>query len=71
MAMKRMYSRTKITAAESADLWEHWKRGEGLHVIGQALGRGAYKRFRPSTSERRHQAASAATFDTRFDDGGA
>ena len=39
MAMKRTSSRTKITAAESADLWERWKRGEGLHAIGDALGR--------------------------------
>ena len=49
--MRRMYGRTKITAAESADLWERWKRGEGLHAIGQALGRGHTSNFahlRPS-----------------------
>lgn len=40
MAMRRKYRRTMITAAESAELWERWKRGEGLHAIGQALGRG-------------------------------
>jgi IS30 family transposase len=40
MAMKRKYRRTRVTAAESAELWERWKRGEGLHSIGQALGRG-------------------------------
>lgn len=39
MAMRRICSRTKITAAESADLWERWKRGEGLHAIGDVLGR--------------------------------
>jgi DNA-binding CsgD family transcriptional regulator len=40
MAMRRKYRRTRITAAESAELWERWKKGEGLHVIGEALGRG-------------------------------
>ena len=40
MAMRRKYRRTKVSAAESAELWERWKKGEGLHVIGQALGRG-------------------------------
>lgn len=39
MAMKRTYSRTRISVAESAELWERWKRGEGLHAIGDALGR--------------------------------
>ena len=49
--MKRMYSRTKIAAAESAELWERWKRGEGLHAIGQALGRwhtSIFAHLRPS-----------------------
>ncbi len=40
MAMRRKYRRTKVTAAESAELWERWKKGEGLHAIGQAPGRG-------------------------------
>ena len=40
MAMRRKYRRTKVSAAESAELWERWKKGEGLHAIGQALGRG-------------------------------
>ena len=40
MAVRRTYRRTKVSAAESAELWERWKRGEGLHAIGQALGRG-------------------------------
>ena len=38
--MRRKYRRTKVAATESAELWERWKRGEGLHAIGQALGRG-------------------------------
>ena len=40
MAMRRKYRGTRVTAAESAELWERWKRGEGLHAIGQVLGRG-------------------------------
>ena len=40
MKMRREYRRTKISATESAELWERWKKGEGLHAIGQALGRG-------------------------------
>ncbi len=40
MAMRRIYRRTKVSAAESAELWERWKCGEGLHAIGAALGRG-------------------------------
>ena len=37
MTMRREYRRTKISATESAELWERWKKGEGLHAIGQAL----------------------------------
>jgi IS30 family transposase len=51
MAMKRKYRRTRVTAAESAELWERWKKGEGLHAIGQALGRGhtsIFAHIRPS-----------------------
>ncbi|MDP3739469.1 MAG: hypothetical protein Q8R02_18920 [Hyphomonadaceae bacterium] len=51
MAMRRKYRRTKVTAAESAELWERWKKGEGLHAIGQALGRGhtsVFAHLRPS-----------------------
>jgi IS30 family transposase len=36
MAMKRKYCR--IGAAQSAELWERWRKGEGLHAIGRALG---------------------------------
>jgi len=36
MAMRRKYRRTKVSAAESAELWERWKKDEGLHAIGQA-----------------------------------
>ena len=51
MTMRRAYRRTKVSAAESAELWERWKKGEGLHAIGQALGRGhtsIFAHIRPS-----------------------
>ena len=51
MTMRREYRRTKISATESAELWERWKKGEGLHAIGQALGRGhtsIFAHIRPS-----------------------
>jgi DNA-binding NarL/FixJ family response regulator len=51
MTMRREYRRTRISATESAELWERWKKGEGLHAIGQALGRGRTSLFahiRPS-----------------------
>ena len=39
MAMRRKYHRTGFTAAQSAELWDRWKKGEGLNAIGRALGR--------------------------------
>lgn len=35
--MKRRYRR--ISPAQSAELWERWKRGEGLKAIGRVFGR--------------------------------
>src|ERR1700710_2872599 len=29
----------KITAAESAEIWDRWQRGEALKLIGRAFGR--------------------------------
>jgi IS30 family transposase len=37
--MKRKYHRVGFTAAQSAELWERWKKGEGLHAIGRVLGK--------------------------------
>jgi hypothetical protein len=39
MAMKRKYHRIGFTAAQSAELWERWKKGEGLKSIGRVLGK--------------------------------
>jgi IS30 family transposase len=71
MAMRRKYRRTKVTAAESAELWERWKKGEGLHAIGEALGRGhtsIFAHLRPSGGIRppaRRRSACALTLAER------
>ena len=71
MAMRRKQRRIMITGAESANLWERWKRGEGLHAIGQALGRGHTSidaHIRPSGGIRppnRRRAARALTMAER------
>lgn len=71
MAMRRRYRRTMISAAESAELWERWKRGEGLHAIGEALGRGhtsIFTHLRPTGGIRppvRRRSARALTMAER------
>jgi IS30 family transposase len=37
--MERKYHRVGFTAAQSAELWERWKKGEGLKAIGRVLGK--------------------------------
>ena len=39
MGMRRKYHRVGFTATQSAELWERWKKGEGLHAIGRVLGK--------------------------------
>ncbi len=39
MVMKRAYYRVGFTAGQSAELWDRWKRGEGLKAIGRVLGK--------------------------------
>jgi mandelate racemase len=36
-----MYHRVGFTAAQSAELWERWKKGEGLKSIGRGWMRAA------------------------------
>ena len=36
MAKRR---RRMFTAAESAEVWDRWQRGEGLNLIGRIIGR--------------------------------
>ena len=49
--MKRKYPRIGFTAAQSAELWERWRKGEGLKSIGRALGKPSsciFAHIRPS-----------------------
>jgi IS30 family transposase len=39
MGMKRPYYRVGFSAGQSEELWERWKRGEGLKAIGRVLGK--------------------------------
>ena len=51
MGMERKYHRIGFTAAQSAELWERWKKGEGLKSIGRALGKPSsciFAHIRPS-----------------------
>jgi IS30 family transposase len=51
MAMRKKYRRVGFTAGQSAELWERWKKGEGLHAIARALGRrhtSIFAHLRPS-----------------------
>jgi hypothetical protein len=34
-----MYHRVGFTAAQSAELWERWKKGEGLKAIGRVFAK--------------------------------
>lgn len=49
--MKRKYHRVGFTAAQSAELWERWKKGEGLKSIGRVFGKPSsciFNHIRPS-----------------------
>jgi len=37
--MKKKYVRVGFTPAQSAELWDRWRKGEGLTLIGRALGK--------------------------------
>ena len=37
--MRRKYQRVGFTAAQSAELWDRWRKGEGLTSIGRAFGK--------------------------------
>jgi len=34
-----MRQRRRFTAAESAEIWDRWQRGEGLKLIGRVFGK--------------------------------
>ena len=49
--MRKKYVRVGFTAAQSAELWDRWQRGEGLSSIGRALGKQSssiFNHLRPS-----------------------
>lgn len=49
--MRRRYRRVGFTAAQSAELWERWKKGEGLKSIGRVFGKTSssiFAHMRPS-----------------------
>ena len=49
--MRRKYRRVGFTAAQSAELWERWKKGEGLKAIGRVFGKPSsciFAHIRPS-----------------------
>ena len=37
--MRRRTKRRFYTAAESAEIWDRWRRGEGLKFIGRVSGK--------------------------------
>ena len=37
--MRRKYQRVGFSAAQSAELWDRWQKGEGLKSIGRAFGK--------------------------------
>ena len=43
--MKRKYQRIGFTAAQSAEVWERWKKGEGLKSIGRILSKPSFRIF--------------------------
>jgi IS30 family transposase len=51
MAVKRPYHRLGFTPAQSAELWDRWRKGEGLTSIGRLLGKPSsciFNHLRPS-----------------------
>jgi hypothetical protein len=37
--MTKKRRRCLVTAAESAEIWDRWERGEGLKLIGRVFGK--------------------------------
>src|SRR5678815_2895985 len=49
--MRRKYRRVGFTAVQSVELWERWKKGEGLKSIGRVFGKPSsciFAHLRPS-----------------------
>jgi IS30 family transposase len=39
IAMRKKYIRVGFTPAQSSELWDRWRKGEGLNLIGRVLGK--------------------------------
>jgi IS30 family transposase len=51
IAMRKKYVRVGFTSAQSSELWDRWRKGEGLKSIGRALGKPSsciFNHLRPS-----------------------
>jgi transposase, IS30 family len=51
MAVRKPYQRIGFTPAQNAELWERWRKGEGLTAIGRLLGKPSsciFNHLRPS-----------------------
>ena len=59
------------TAAESAEIWDRWKRGENFTSIGRIFRKSSGSIFFSSNAFWRHSTASEATLPARPDIGGA
>ena len=45
--MRQRRKRRFFTAAESAEIWDRWRRGEGLKSIGRVFGKSSSSIFAP------------------------
>jgi IS30 family transposase len=69
--MDQRRRRRRFTAAESADIWDRWRRGEGLKSIGRVFGKNSssiFAHLRPSGGIRpreRRRSRLALTLDER------
>ena len=66
--MRQRRKRRFFTAAESAEIWDRWRRGEGLKSIGRVFGKSSSSIF-AHIPKRRHSAAAPATFEACTDAG--
>lgn len=58
MGMKRAYYRIGFTAGQSDELWERWKRGEGLKAkFGERLAHSSMCRDHPRENDDIHDSA--------------
>ena len=66
MAKRR---RRMFSAAESAEVWDRWQRGEGLKLIGRVFDRSSGSDLPASQAAWRHPAGAAATIATVAESG--